>query len=240
MSYYAVAKGRDGAKIYRTWAECEAKVKGFSGSIYKKFSTEQDARLFIEENGVMIRGQVVRDKQQPTTSPTIKTKTVDDEPVTDDRIIKIFIDGSCLNNGKANAKAGYACHFPGHSNYDKIEKLVGPRQTNNRAEYSALLLAHKQARQLIVDKKLDIIELEIYTDSDLLYKSVTQWINKWKTNEWHKSDGQPVENRDLLEEIDNLTFPYKLHHVMSHTKGSDYFSIHNNIVDEMAKEGANL
>ncbi len=46
MSYYAVKVGKTPG-IYSTWAECEAQVKGYSGAIYKKFSTEEEALKFI-------------------------------------------------------------------------------------------------------------------------------------------------------------------------------------------------
>jgi viroplasmin and RNaseH domain-containing protein len=50
MSFYAVAIGRDGPKIYSTWNECKAVVNGYSGVIYKKFNTEKAATDFIAAN----------------------------------------------------------------------------------------------------------------------------------------------------------------------------------------------
>lgn len=44
--YYAVKKGRKSG-IYTSWAECEAQVKGYSGAIFKKFSTYEEAENFI-------------------------------------------------------------------------------------------------------------------------------------------------------------------------------------------------
>lgn len=46
MSFYAVAKGKK-TGIFRTWAECESQVKGFSGAIFKKFKTNDEAQNFI-------------------------------------------------------------------------------------------------------------------------------------------------------------------------------------------------
>ena len=45
--YYAVKVGRT-AGIYRTWAECEAQVKGFPGAKFKGFVVESEAREFID------------------------------------------------------------------------------------------------------------------------------------------------------------------------------------------------
>ena len=45
--FYAVKVGRDGPAIYGTWAECEAKVKGFSKPIFKGFETRAEAEAYI-------------------------------------------------------------------------------------------------------------------------------------------------------------------------------------------------
>ena len=50
--YYAVKEGRE-IGIYETWGECETQVKGYSGAVYKKFPTYEEAKNFvynIEEN----------------------------------------------------------------------------------------------------------------------------------------------------------------------------------------------
>lgn len=44
--YYAVKDGRK-TGIYRTWSECEFQVKGYSGAMYKKFSSYEEALQFI-------------------------------------------------------------------------------------------------------------------------------------------------------------------------------------------------
>lgn len=48
MKYYAVKNGRK-TGIFETWAECEAQVKGFSGAVYKSFTTLQEAKEFLNE-----------------------------------------------------------------------------------------------------------------------------------------------------------------------------------------------
>ena len=49
MPYYAVARGKVPG-IYPTWSECSAQVQNFNGARYKKFSTESEAREFINDN----------------------------------------------------------------------------------------------------------------------------------------------------------------------------------------------
>lgn len=49
---YAVAVGRKCPAITKTWASCEALVKGFPGAKYKAFRTEEDARNWLGVNPV--------------------------------------------------------------------------------------------------------------------------------------------------------------------------------------------
>lgn len=49
MSFYAVAVGKR-TGIFTSWAECQDQTKGISGAVYKKFSSESEAKVFIVEN----------------------------------------------------------------------------------------------------------------------------------------------------------------------------------------------
>ena len=44
--FYAVSKGRK-TGIFKTWVECEAQIKGFSGASYKGFVTLEEALQFL-------------------------------------------------------------------------------------------------------------------------------------------------------------------------------------------------
>ncbi|WP_277222257.1 ribonuclease H family protein [Peptoniphilus vaginalis] len=48
MKYYAVRIGRNPG-IYHTWDECKRETMGFKGASFKKFSTREDAEVFINE-----------------------------------------------------------------------------------------------------------------------------------------------------------------------------------------------
>ncbi|GFN35253.1 ribonuclease H1 domain-containing protein [Tepidimicrobium xylanilyticum] len=58
--YYAVRVGRNKG-IYKTWAECEAQVKGFSNAVYKKFSTYEEAINFIEDNDERLEDKDIKE-----------------------------------------------------------------------------------------------------------------------------------------------------------------------------------
>jgi len=46
-NFYAVKVGHGGPAIYSSWAECEQKVKGFQGAVFKGFAARAEAEAFI-------------------------------------------------------------------------------------------------------------------------------------------------------------------------------------------------
>jgi ribonuclease HI len=146
-----------------------------------------------------------------------------------------FTDGACFNNGKKTAKASFAVVWPDLPEYNYSQLLEGVTQTNNRAEYSGFIKAFQIAD--IIDSNREK-ELIVYTDSMLLINSVTKWMKNWKKKDWKKSNGEIVLNIDLLKTIDFLTQTRKfaMHHVRAHTKNTDWMSLNNKKVDELAKK----
>lgn len=73
------------------------------------------------------------------------------------------------------------------------EGLSGARQTNQRAELTA------------IQRALDIAPLQrdatIFTDSSYSINCVTKWYKSWRKNNWVTSSKKPVENKDLVEAI---------------------------------------
>ena len=73
------------------------------------------------------------------------------------------------------------------------EALKGSKQTNQRAELTAILRA------------LDIAprhrEVTIYTDSRYAIDCVTKWYRNWVKNGWMNSKGKSVENKDVVADI---------------------------------------
>ena len=73
------------------------------------------------------------------------------------------------------------------------EALTGPRQTNQRAELTAILRALE-----IVPRNQHII---IISDSKYAIDCVTTWFINWRKNGWKNSNGKAVENRDIIENV---------------------------------------
>ena len=76
------------------------------------------------------------------------------------------------------------------------EPLSGTRQTNQRAELTAL----QRALEIAPRNR----PVKIYTDSNYSIKCVTEWYIKWRQNGWLNSTKKPVENKDLIEKVLSL------------------------------------
>ena len=73
------------------------------------------------------------------------------------------------------------------------ETLQGSRQTNQRAELTAILRALE-----LVPMNRNVI---IITDSQYAIDCVEVWSKNWSTNGWKTSAGKAVENKDIIENI---------------------------------------
>ena len=95
--------------------------------------------------------------------------------------------------------------------------------TNNRMELIAPIMALKK-----IKKKSEII---IFTDSKYVKDGITDWIKKWKVNNWKSSNKKPVKNKDLWIKLDSVCLKHKVtwKWVKAHA-GNKY----NNLVDELA------
>lgn len=108
-------------------------------------------------------------------------------------MLKIYTDGSSLSNGQVGARAGVGVYF-GPAPFENIsEALKGSKQTNQRAELTA------------IQRALDIApshrDVTIFTDSRYAIDCVTNWFKNWMKNGWTNSRGKPVENKDIVQDI---------------------------------------
>ena len=55
---YAVVRGRGGPGLYRTWAETEARTRGFRGAMFQGFRVRVEAERYLQDYGVPREGGV--------------------------------------------------------------------------------------------------------------------------------------------------------------------------------------
>ncbi|XP_036355021.1 ribonuclease H1-like isoform X5 [Octopus sinensis] len=139
----------------------------------------------------------------------------------------VFIAGSCLNNGKPDASAGLGVYW-GEREKNTSERLGG-KQTNNRAVLYAAIRAVEQA------KAKNISNLTINTSSEFIMNSITKWLEGWKKNNWMKSNGKEVINKEELQELDK-----KLEGINVKWVHVDKCCAGNEAADKLANKGAKL
>lgn len=152
--------------------------------------------------------------------------------------IIVFTDGSYIKNKSSGLeKSGYGIYFPNGELPNISRSFTHVPLTNQRAELYAIYKAI-----YYITTKLSVKKIKIYTDSEYSLKSLTIWIKNWKKNNWKTATGQQVKNTDIILNVDKLISDFRgkieFYHVNSHTGNTDDFSLWNDAVDKLAKEGA--
>lgn len=108
--------------------------------------------------------------------------------------IVVFTDGACSGNPGPGGWAAIIAYPEG-----KIKELGGQGDptTNNKMEIMGVLQALKFLK---AEKRIVVV----YTDSTYVIRGATQWIWGWKKKNWINSEGEPVSNRELWEEMDRV------------------------------------
>ena len=147
-------------------------------------------------------------------------------------MINVYTDGSCINNGKENAKAGIGIFFGINDSRNVAEEiLINP--TNNVAEMTAILKVFDILKEEI-EMEYDIY---IYTDSKYSINSFTIWSKSWEKNNWKKKDNKKIKNLELIKkgyELFNKYNNVELIHIKAHTNKHDEHSIGNENADTLA------
>ena len=138
-------------------------------------------------------------------------------------MIKIYTDGSCLNNP---GNGGWAAII---NNGGDILRISGSERntTNNKME----LMAPIRALQKISQDE----QVEIYTDSKYVKLGITEWVHKWIKNNWLTSKKEPVKNKELWVELYNLTKSLEINWIWVKAHAGNPL---NEEVDLLAKKAA--
>ena len=133
--------------------------------------------------------------------------------------LKIFTDGACSGNP---GKGGWAAIILDGS---KQSILSGSENntTNNRMELMAPIMALKKVKKNS--------EITIYTDSKYVKDGITEWIKKWKLNNWKSASKKPVKNKDLWVKLDDTCKKHKINWKWVKAHAGNKM---NNLVDKLA------
>lgn len=119
--------------------------------------------------------------------------------------VTYYTDGSCLNNGKQNAKGGaaFVCIKNKDTIVDQWQEFYNDKVTNNRMELKAILFAIIHIHNNEYDKD-DFNVPIIYSDSSYCVNTINNWMYNWQNNNWIKNDGKVPENLDIIKKIWDL------------------------------------
>jgi ribonuclease HI len=125
-------------------------------------------------------------------------------------IQSIYTDGACTGNPGPGGWA-VVVYFNDGSVHEMGD--ASRHTTNNKMEMQAAIAALQ-----FLEASGQTEPITLYTDSEYLINCVTKWVKGWKKKGWKKSDGNPVQNQDLLETLDELNSRLvKWQHVRGHS-----------------------
>ncbi len=134
--------------------------------------------------------------------------------------VTIYTDGACSGNP---GPGGWGAVLI----YNGTEKELSgslDETTNNVMEITAVLEALKALHEPC--------EVDLYSDSAYVVNSFLQgWIYNWIKNGWRTANKEPVKNKELWEELYELT---KIHAVTFHKVKGHADNAYNNRCDELA------
>ena len=133
--------------------------------------------------------------------------------------LKIYTDGACSGNP---GKGGWAAIILEGNNQSSISGSVN-KTTNNRMELMAAIMALQKIKRKS--------EVTIFTDSRYVKDGITEWIKKWKLNNWKNSSKKPVKNKDLWMKLDSFCQEHSVSWKWVKAHAGNKF---NNLVDELA------
>ncbi|MDJ1407408.1 MAG: ribonuclease HI [Candidatus Midichloria sp.] len=133
-------------------------------------------------------------------------------------ILKIYCDGACSGNP---GKGGWGAILVWKETTKEISGFE-ENTTNNRMELTAAIEALKAIKKNV--------KVEVYTDSKYLCNGITNWIQKWKQNNWC-SKNKLIKNLDLWQELELLSSNLNVswHWIRGHNG-----DVHNEKADKLA------
>ncbi|MFL1781332.1 Ribonuclease HI [Candidatus Hepatincolaceae symbiont of Richtersius coronifer] len=112
--------------------------------------------------------------------------------------LDIWTDGGCSYNPGEGA-VGIVMRYK-----DKTKEINGyvPYTTNNQMELLAVILALNSLKRPC--------KINLWTDSIYVKEGITNWISKWKQNNWRSASKKPIKNQKLWQALDKLVIKHQI------------------------------
>ena len=137
------------------------------------------------------------------------------------KIVYLYTDGACSGNpGPGGWGALLRC--------GKTEKTVSGYEaetTNNRMELMAAIGGLRALKERC--------HVVLTTESQNVKKGMTEWIIRWKQNQWKTANKQPVKNVDLWQQLEEQCERHEIewHWIKGHSGHPE-----NERADELARQ----
>lgn len=141
--------------------------------------------------------------------------------------VLIYTDGACSGNPGPGGWGAILMYN------DHKKELSGGQidTTNNIMEMTAVIEALKKLKYPC-DK-----EVEVYSDSAYVVNAFNnKWIESWKKKNWINSSKEPVKNKELWIELENLVEKFNVKFIKVKGHSDNEF---NNRCDELARNAIN-
>ena len=139
--------------------------------------------------------------------------------------VVIYTDGGTTPNPGLGGWAAVLVS-PAHDGATRELYDSEPNTTNNRMELTAAIRALRALKYSCA--------VDLYTDSAYMGNAFTKgWLTKWRNNGWLTSNKEPVLNKDLWEELFDLSQKHDIewHWIKGHAS-DDY----NNLCDALVQK----
>ena len=138
-----------------------------------------------------------------------------------------FTDGACSGNPGPGGWGALLQAVKDGKTVKQRELCGGEaRTTNNRMELRAAIEALQALSQAS--------SITMVTDSQYVRNGITDWIARWKSNNWRTAGRTPVKNSDLWRRLDDLC---RIHDVRWEWVKGHADSEGNNRADALARKG---
>lgn len=129
-------------------------------------------------------------------------------------VVMVWTDGACSHNGKSNARGGWA-FIARHEDEERVKSggVKTKGVTNNQMELRAVIEVFKVLKVPC--------EVRVHTDSEYVALAFSEGrLKRWMQNGWRTSEGKPVANKDMWQELVTLIkkggHRVKVKHIQGH------------------------
>lgn len=108
-------------------------------------------------------------------------------------VVRVWVDGSCMNDGMTNAQCSIGVHYPHNDNNDVSRSLAWGKMSGRRAELSVIAF--------VLCTNPGSSHMLIHTASEYAIKCILEYRWTWQYNGWKGPSGSAIESAGIIRTI---------------------------------------